>query len=97
MEKVFWENPYKCKLTTNVASVSDSRILFDETIAFSFSGGQESDKTYVNGMNVLNSEIEGNLIYYTLPDGHEVSVGDRAICVYERRLSNRSQIKTNDQ
>jgi Ser-tRNA(Ala) deacylase AlaX len=57
--------------------VSDKRIIFDETIAFSFSGGQESDKAYINGMEILNSEIEGNFIYYTLPDEHEISIGDK--------------------
>ena len=77
MQKVFWDNPYQCILTTSVASVSGNRILFEETIAFSFSGGQESDKACVNGINVLNSEIEGNLIYYTLPEGHGLSVGDK--------------------
>src|SRR5437667_4007845 len=77
MQKVFWDNPYQCNLITHVSSVSGNRILFDETIAFSFSGGQESDKAYINGMNVLNSEIEKNLIYYTLPEGHGLSVGDQ--------------------
>lgn len=76
MKKIFWDNPYQRYLITHVSSVNDNRILFDETIAFSFSGGQESDKAYINGMNVLNSEIEGNLIYYTLPEGHSLSLGD---------------------
>jgi Ser-tRNA(Ala) deacylase AlaX len=70
MKKVFWDNPYQCNLTTSVASVSDNRILFEETIAFSFSGGQESDKAYVNELIIINSEIDGDLIYYTLPEGH---------------------------
>lgn len=77
MRKIFWDNPYQCSLITLVSSVSGNRLLFDETIAFSFSGGQESDKVYINGMSVLNSEIVGNLIYYTLPEGHGLSVGDQ--------------------
>lgn len=76
MKKVFWENPYQSKLTTRVASVSDNRILFEDTIAFSFSGGQESDKAWINGLAITNSEIEGNLIYYTLPEKHGLSPGD---------------------
>jgi len=77
MRKAFWDNPYQSNLITHVSSVNDNRILFDETIAFSFSGGQESDRAYINGVNVLNSEIESNLIYYTLPEGHGLSVGDK--------------------
>jgi Ser-tRNA(Ala) deacylase AlaX len=77
MKKVFWDNPYQCNLTTSVASVSGNCVLFEETIAFSFSGGQESDKAYVNGLAITNSEIDGNLIYYTLPEGHGLNRGDK--------------------
>jgi len=55
MRKVFWDDPYRCNLVTKVTSVNENRILLEETIAFSFSGGQESD----NGLLVINSEIEG--------------------------------------
>lgn len=77
MRKVFWDNPYQYHLITHVSAVHGNQILFDETIAFSFSGGQESDKTYINGMNVLDSTIEEHLIWYTLSEGHELSVGDK--------------------
>lgn len=77
MRKVFWEDPYQRILTTNVASVSGPRVLLEETIAFSFSGGQESDRATINGLPVINSEIEGNLIYYTLEKGHGLSPGDQ--------------------
>lgn len=77
MRKVFWDNPYQDNLMTHVSSVNGHRILFDETIAFSFSGGQESDKAYINDMAILNSEIKDNLIYYTLSEKHGLSVGDQ--------------------
>ncbi len=79
MKKVFWDNPYQCHLNTRVATIHGNRILFDETIAFSFSGGQESDKATVDGMEILSSEIEGHDIYYTLPKEHGLSVGDKVI------------------
>lgn len=77
MRKVFWDNPYQRDLTTTVASVDGNKILFKETIAFSFAGGQESDKAFINGIPVLHSEMVGNLIYYTLADGHGLSPGDK--------------------
>ena len=80
MRKVFWDNPYQTSLITTISSINHNRILFDETIIFSFSGGQESDKAYINGFPVLNSEIEGNLIYYTLPNDHGFSSGDK-VCM----------------
>ena len=57
MKKIFWEDPYQASLTTKVIQVSANKILLDKTIAFSFSGGQESDKAIINGLPVINSEI----------------------------------------
>ena len=76
MRKVFWDNPYQQTLTTKVASVDGNKVLFDETIAYSFAGGQESDKAIVNEIPIIDSVREGNLIYYTLPEGHNLNVGD---------------------
>lgn len=76
MLKVFWENPYQQHLITKVVSVNGNELLFEKTIAYSFSGGQESDKGTINGLPILNSRMEGNLIYYLLPDSHGLSVGD---------------------
>jgi Ser-tRNA(Ala) deacylase AlaX len=76
MRKVFWDNPYQKSLVTKVTSVSDNLILPEETIVFSFSGGQESDRATINGMPVIDSEIEKNLIYYTLQEGHGLKSGD---------------------
>lgn len=60
-----------------VSSVNHDRILFDETIVFSFSRGQESDSAHINGLPILDSEIEGNLLYYILPNEHGLSLGDK--------------------
>ncbi|WP_058533759.1 alanyl-tRNA editing protein [Legionella saoudiensis] len=76
MQKIFWDNPYQRQLMTKVVSVNENRLLFAETIGFSFSGGQESDTVRVNGLMVTHSEIEDHLIYYTLPAEHELSKGD---------------------
>ncbi|OJY40348.1 MAG: alanyl-tRNA editing protein [Legionella sp. 40-6] len=76
MQKIFWDNPYQRQLMTKVVSVNENRLLFAETIGFSFSGGQESDTVRVNGLMVTHSEIEDDLINYTLPAGHGLSKGD---------------------
>lgn len=88
MKKIFWENPYQHTLTTNVTAINGSIVLCAETIAYSFSGGQESDKAFINEMPILNSKIEGNLIYYTLPDNHHLNVGDQVVMTIDwaRRL-----------
>ena len=79
MKKIFWANPYQTRLVTTVASVDGNRVLFEETIAYSFAGGQESDKATVNGIPILDSKMEGTLIYYTLPEGHNLFQGDEVV------------------
>lgn len=79
MRKVFWENPYEHTLTAKVASVDGNKVLFTDTIAYSFAGGQESDKAWVNGIPILDSKMEGNLIYYMLPEGHGLAEGDEVV------------------
>lgn len=77
MKKVFWENPYQQSLETRVMSVDGNELLFEGTIAYSFAGGQESDKAYINDLPILGSRMEGSLIYYTLPEGHGLSAGEK--------------------
>jgi Ser-tRNA(Ala) deacylase AlaX len=76
MKKVFWENPYQTTLDTKVNQISGNELLFDATIAYSFAGGQESDKAWVNGIEILSSRREENLIFYTFPENHGLKVGD---------------------
>lgn len=77
MRKVFWDDPYQCSLPTTVASVVGNEVLFDATIAFSFSGGQESDLATVNSFPILNSRIHDQDIIYILPDNHGLMAGDK--------------------
>ena len=79
MQKRFWDDPYQSVLTTKVAAVEGNQLLFEETIAYSFSGGQESDKALINDLPVLDSKMVGTLIYYTLPDNHNLKVGDQVV------------------
>ena len=83
MKKVFWDNPYQQSLETTVANVNNDEVLFNETIAYSFAGGQESDKATVNNIPVLNSRREENLIFYTLPADHGLKIGDQVQMVID--------------
>jgi Ser-tRNA(Ala) deacylase AlaX len=76
MRKVFWDDPYQQTLTTKVVSIDNNQVLLEDTIAFSFSGGQESDKAAINGFTILDSRIEGHQIIYLLEKGHGLHPGD---------------------
>jgi Ser-tRNA(Ala) deacylase AlaX len=76
VKKVFWSNPYQESLSTAVASVNGNELLFESSIAYSFAGGQESDRAWINGLPIISSRMEDSAIYYTLPKQHGLSVGD---------------------
>ena len=75
--KIFWENPYLTELDANVTSVNGDVVTLDQTIFYAFSGGQQSDSGTIEGLSVLYANKDDFEIYYTLPNGHGLKVGDR--------------------
>lgn len=76
VEKVFWEDPYLTTLNATATSVDGDCITVDRTIAFAFSGGQESDYGTINGYNILQAAKQDQQIVYQL-EGHNLVVGDQ--------------------
>ncbi|MDG9760049.1 alanyl-tRNA editing protein [Pseudomonas sediminis] len=86
-QKLFWQNPYQTEHDTVVSSVEGAQITLESTIFFAFSGGQESDHGTIGGYEVV-SAIKNNLeIIYTLPDDHQLRLGEpvRIEIDWERR------------
>jgi len=85
--KIFWEDPYLAELTAIVTSANLAVITVDKTIAFAFSGGQESDRGTMNGCEIIKAEKLGKQIFYTLPEEHNLRVGDAVLIKidWERR------------
>ena len=75
-KKIFWDDPYRTTLTTTVTSVQENAITLKETIFFAFSGGQESDRGTIGGIEVLEAKKIGTEIFYALPEGHDLKSGD---------------------
>ena len=79
VRKVFWDDPYQTGLQTTVTSVNENTITLKETIAYAFSGGQQSDDGTINGFKILNAQKAGKQIYYTIDDGHKLQTGDKVL------------------
>ena len=75
MRKVFWDAPYQTKLITQIDTVDANWILPTATIAFSLSGGQESDHGCIDDYPILHSKIEGTDIFYDLGTNHGLNAG----------------------
>ena len=78
VRKVFWEDPYLSEITAEITSAEKNLITLDKTIAYAFSGGQQSDSGTIGGYEILEARKEGLEIYYTVPDGHSLKTGDSA-------------------
>ncbi|OQP40576.1 alanyl-tRNA editing protein [Niastella koreensis] len=76
VRKLFWDDPYQTSLVTHVKSVENGVITLFETIAYAFSGGQQSDTGTMNGYKIITARKEGKEIYYILEEGHALQAGD---------------------
>lgn len=73
--KSFWVDPYATSHRTQVKNVAGNDIELTSTIFFAFSGGQESDKGSIGGYPVIAAKKSALNIIYTLPEGHQLEVG----------------------
>jgi alanyl-tRNA synthetase len=78
-QKEFWSDPYRITHEAVVSSVNEVEITLDSTIFFAFSGGQESDQGCIGGFPVLSARKAGLEIFYTLPEKHGLSVGQKVV------------------
>ena len=76
VNKAFWDDPYQTELQTTVTSVNKNILTLKETIAYAFSGGQQSDDGTINEYKILNAQKDGKEIYYTIDNTHNLKTGD---------------------
>lgn len=72
VKKIFWENPYLTRLEAKVSSIYNNIITLDQTIAFAFSGGQQSDSGTIGGFQIIEAKKEGKEIFYTIEQNHSL-------------------------
>ncbi len=76
VQKVFWLDPYKSELNAKVTGVNGNDITLDKTIAFAFSGGQQSDAGTIGGYQIIEARKEGKEIFYTIEQNHTLKPDD---------------------
>mgnify|MGYP000970298428 FL=1 len=72
VKKIFWEDPYLTRLEARVTSMDNNVITLDQTIAFAFSGGQQSDSGTIGGFQIIEAKKEGKEIFYTIEQNHNL-------------------------
>ena len=64
--KIFWEDPYRTELATQVAAVDGDEVTLEATILYAMSGGQESDAGSIADRPVLEARKAGADIVYRI-------------------------------
>jgi len=73
--KAFWDAPYLTEMEAIVTSIDGDYVTLDKTIAFAFSGGQESDHGTIGGYEIVKAEKQDKQIIYQLNE-HALAVGN---------------------
>lgn len=76
VKKIFWEDPYLTEIEAKVTSVNNDIVTLDQTIAFAFSGGQQSDSGMIGGYGIIRAQKEGKEIFYTIEQNHCLKIAD---------------------
>lgn len=76
VKKIFWEDPYLTEVETKITSVDNNIITLDKTVAFAFSGGQQSDSGTIGGYGIIEAKKDGKEIFYTIQQGHCLKIDD---------------------
>ncbi|WP_017211831.1 alanyl-tRNA editing protein [Clostridium beijerinckii] len=79
VKKVFWENPYLTEIESKVKSIDNNVVTLDQTIAFAFSGGQQSDSGTIGGVKIIEARKEGKEIFYTLEQNHNLKLNQNVM------------------
>ena len=77
VEKLFWDDAYRCECDTRVRQVDGPQVRLEATVFFAFAGGQESDHGHIGGFAVERAETDGCDIVYTLPPDHGLALGEQ--------------------
>jgi len=76
VKKLFWEDPYLVEAVAKVMSVNGDSITLDQTIAFAFSGGQQSDSGTIAGCEIVKADKVDKDIIYTIDAAHCLKIGE---------------------
>lgn len=79
VDKIFWRNPYLTEIEAKLTSVNDNIVTLDKTIAFAFSGGQQSDSGTIGGYDIIEAKKVNKEIFYTLSQDHCLTMGDYVV------------------
>jgi Ser-tRNA(Ala) deacylase AlaX len=76
MEKLYWQDAYQKECEARVTRVDGNKVYLDKTVAFAFSGGQQSDTAFINDEQLVELVSEGKETAHVFTDAPSVNEGD---------------------
>lgn len=76
MEKLYWKDAYQKECEARVTRVDGNKVYLDKTVAFAFSGGQQSDTARINDEQLSELIAEGDETAHVFSNEPSVKEGD---------------------
>ena len=84
VRKLFREDPYLRQCQAKITSVNEDVITVDQTVAYAFSGGQQSDAGTIGGYEIRDAAKHGKTIVYTIDPNHSLHQWDEVLITIDR-------------
>jgi alanyl-tRNA synthetase len=79
-EKIFYKEPYLKEIISKIVKIDRNRVFLDKTIFYPQSGGEPSDRGFIENYHVINIQKEGNEIVHILEVQPDLKVGQEIKC-----------------
>jgi len=85
--KLYNQDPYLSVFNAKIVEINSTEIILDQTAFYPLSGGQSGDHGTINGLSVIDTQIEDGLIKHTVESEQKFKVGLEVECKldWERR------------
>ena len=86
-KKLYNQDPYFTKFNANVIEINEFEIILDQTAFYPTSGGQSGDQGTINGLQVIDTQIENGIIKHIMKSEPQFQIGLEVECKldWERR------------
>ena len=88
-KKLYNQDPYLSNFHAKITHIVDNEIILDQTAFYPTSGGQSGDTGTINGLPVIDTQIEDGIIKHIMKSEPELQIGLGVECEldWERRYN----------
>ena len=86
-KKLYNKDPYLSIFNAKILEINELKLILDQTAFYPISGGQSGDQGTINGLSVIDTQIEDNIIKHIIESEPNFKIGLEVECKidWERR------------